>query len=330
MSKKHVAIILLIPPLIWLISSFLIYKVFPDWNTRGLFGDMFGSVNAFFSSLALIGIVLSIVLQRKEFDITVQSMTKQLYEMEKSRSLSSTPLPIVNFKKCFIEQPRLFYSPPDKKHEVLSRYFFQYKIINKSDCVAADISTQAQLILNGKKDKKIFDCTGNHILVLSSSEIYPKNKDIDFMFVNDEDSDFFECIRSGKLPTLNIRLLYKNIQGGLFCVTQFYKIDVQNKESDEILKKWHSLISSFSIFYKNEVEALVKYKKQNDTNNWKPLFNEVKDKIIDYTKNDVLDLICHEVPGSFDVKVLTNDEYEKEISTCSFGRKIPVLSTRCV
>jgi hypothetical protein len=33
---------------------------------RGTFGDMFGSVNALFSGLALAGIIFTILLQRKE------------------------------------------------------------------------------------------------------------------------------------------------------------------------------------------------------------------------------------------------------------------------
>ncbi len=48
----------------WVVTYYKLKDDAPD--VRGTFGDMFGSVNALFSGLALAGIVISILLQRKE------------------------------------------------------------------------------------------------------------------------------------------------------------------------------------------------------------------------------------------------------------------------
>jgi hypothetical protein len=50
------------------------------WQTRGLFGDMFGAVNALFSGLAFAGIIYAIVLQRKELSLQWQEQTRLFAE----------------------------------------------------------------------------------------------------------------------------------------------------------------------------------------------------------------------------------------------------------
>ncbi len=49
---------------LWLTTYFLLVNLKPD--DRGTLGDMFGTVNALFSGLALAGIIFTILLQRKE------------------------------------------------------------------------------------------------------------------------------------------------------------------------------------------------------------------------------------------------------------------------
>ena len=39
-----------------------VYKSFPEWEPRGLVGDMFGVGNAIFSALAFAGLILAIYL----------------------------------------------------------------------------------------------------------------------------------------------------------------------------------------------------------------------------------------------------------------------------
>ncbi len=331
MSKKKITLIVfLIPPLIWIASFFLLYTALPDWQTRGLFGDMFGATNALISSLALIGVILSIILQKNEFETTIRAMTKQLTEMEKSRILSSLPLPIINIKKCYIENPRLYYSPPDKKHQVLSRYFVEYNIENKSNYLVADINVTSLLNIYNKGNDIVLSSAGKHISSLSSLEISPEKNNNDFMFVRDDESCLFESLRSGKLPELEVTIIYKNIIGSYFSVSQKFNIDVKNEESDELLKKWHSLISSFPINHKNDLAELKILKAKNLDDKWELLFEEVKKKVSQSTKGDSLDLNLREIPGTFSVNILTKDEFLSKIKSVYFGMHLPVLRNGCV
>jgi hypothetical protein len=51
-------------------------------NVRGTFGDMFGSINALFSGLALAGIILTILLQRKELKLQREELQETRHEFE--------------------------------------------------------------------------------------------------------------------------------------------------------------------------------------------------------------------------------------------------------
>src|SRR5688572_15202617 len=64
---------------IWAIAGRLRYGRHPDWPTRGQFGDMFGAINALFSSLALIGVVVAVWIQKEELKL-------QRRELEMTRS----------------------------------------------------------------------------------------------------------------------------------------------------------------------------------------------------------------------------------------------------
>jgi hypothetical protein len=51
---------------------------------RGTFGDMFGGVNALFSGLAFLGIIISIRLQSKELKATKEELARSASAQEKS------------------------------------------------------------------------------------------------------------------------------------------------------------------------------------------------------------------------------------------------------
>jgi hypothetical protein len=56
---------------------------------RGTFGDMFGSVNALFSGLALAGIILTILLQRKELKLQREELQDTRAEFETQNAPNS-------------------------------------------------------------------------------------------------------------------------------------------------------------------------------------------------------------------------------------------------
>lgn len=73
---------------VWLTSGVIILIHTSTLEEAGQFGDMFGAVNALFSGLALIGVVVAIFyqrselkLQRKELELTREEMKNQRKEM---------------------------------------------------------------------------------------------------------------------------------------------------------------------------------------------------------------------------------------------------------
>jgi hypothetical protein len=69
--------IILIITLLFSAYGFIIYQTFNgSWEKSGVFGDTFGAINAVFSSLAFLGIVISLIIQRE--DIRQQQLSNKL------------------------------------------------------------------------------------------------------------------------------------------------------------------------------------------------------------------------------------------------------------
>src|SRR5690606_17512203 len=69
---NYLRIFIIISTILILISiafPLIVYESFPDWTTRGTFGDSFGALNSLFSGLALSGVVVTILLQRTELSL---------------------------------------------------------------------------------------------------------------------------------------------------------------------------------------------------------------------------------------------------------------------
>ena len=64
----------------WVVMLYLV----PNWSDRGLFGDMFGSVNALFSGLALAGVIYAIFLQRRELQLQRHELELTRNELQRS------------------------------------------------------------------------------------------------------------------------------------------------------------------------------------------------------------------------------------------------------
>lgn len=72
--------------LLWGSSYVLTAYFFPDdWARRGQFGDLFGATNALFSGLAFAGVIITILLQRRELSHQREELRLQREEMAKSR-----------------------------------------------------------------------------------------------------------------------------------------------------------------------------------------------------------------------------------------------------
>jgi len=82
---KLASLILLII-IIWLCTLIGVCASFDSWAERGQFGDLFGSINALFSGLALAGIIYTIYLQKQELSLQRTELRLQRKAMEASQA----------------------------------------------------------------------------------------------------------------------------------------------------------------------------------------------------------------------------------------------------
>lgn len=115
---------------IWLASGFVVWRLFPDWQTRGTFGDMFGAINALFSGLALAGVVIAIMLQRQELMLQRRELEMTRQELRRSSDSQLRNLHI-DLLKLSIEHPELAIVWPREfvGEEELSRHMYANLIL---------------------------------------------------------------------------------------------------------------------------------------------------------------------------------------------------------
>lgn len=80
---------------LWFLTYFILIDKSP--NERGTIGDMFGSINALFSGLALAGIILTILLQRQELKL----QREELRDTRKEFETQNETLKLQRFENTF-------------------------------------------------------------------------------------------------------------------------------------------------------------------------------------------------------------------------------------
>jgi len=96
------------------VGTYFLLKDKPD-TTRGTFGDMFGSINALFSGLALAGIILTILLQRKELKLQREELRDTRTEFE----TQNETLKLQRFENTFFNLLNLH-------HQIVDAIDFRY------------------------------------------------------------------------------------------------------------------------------------------------------------------------------------------------------------
>lgn len=86
-----------------------------DLNTRGTFGDMFGSINSLYSGLALAGIILTILLQRKELKLQREELKNTRQEFE----TQNETLKLQRFENTF-------FNLLNQHHQIVNAIDFRY------------------------------------------------------------------------------------------------------------------------------------------------------------------------------------------------------------
>ena len=84
---------------VWLASFVVIYLCIDEWDVRGQFGDLFGSVNALFSGLAFAGLVITIIQQRHDLQLQRQAINQS----KKDVNQQNETMKIERFENTFFK-----------------------------------------------------------------------------------------------------------------------------------------------------------------------------------------------------------------------------------
>lgn len=106
---------------VWALTFFLFF--INNSEERGQFGDMFGAVNALFSGLAFVGLIITLILQRRELELQRQELTLTRKEMEEQTAefeKQNETLKIQRFENTFFNMLSQF-------QEVVNSLSAQYK-----------------------------------------------------------------------------------------------------------------------------------------------------------------------------------------------------------
>ena len=71
--RTKIALVFAVTVAAWVLVPLLSAAFFPDWPTRGQFGDLYGSLNALFSGLAFAGLLCTMWLQQQQLDCSAAS-----------------------------------------------------------------------------------------------------------------------------------------------------------------------------------------------------------------------------------------------------------------
>jgi hypothetical protein len=87
--------------LVMTVYAVLVYSKISDMQNRGLFGDMFGALNTFFSGLAFLGVIIAIIIQQKqlqhqrqEMQVAMQAQDESVLSLQKELENSKTQIKI--------------------------------------------------------------------------------------------------------------------------------------------------------------------------------------------------------------------------------------------
>ena len=85
MRTRYLVIAAILILILWAATPIILYWMYGDLNKMSLFGDLFGSINALFSGLALAAIIFTVYQQHQELSLQREELKLQREEMKASR-----------------------------------------------------------------------------------------------------------------------------------------------------------------------------------------------------------------------------------------------------
>jgi hypothetical protein len=197
---------------LWLITYFML-KDYPATD-RGTFGDMFGSINALYSGLALAGIMLSILLQRSE----IKLQSEELKETRREFQTQNETLKIQRFENIFFNlltqyhtivnsTVENYYKPRENSHSITQDY--EMVVINGSDAFTFHFK---QMYLDLQKNEDNYEEIFNkHYNIFENDLGHYFRTLYRIIKIVDEADFFYEKSKTNETEIFKIKYMYVSI-----------------------------------------------------------------------------------------------------------------------
>lgn len=210
---------------------FLTYYQLKDLNSteRGTFGDMFGSVNAIYSGLALAGIVLTILLQRKELKL----QREELRDTRKEFETQNETLKLQRFENTF-------FNLLNQHHQIVNAIDLRY--YKKKEKERSNYFMSSEPAGRSKPEEK-------EVVIISGRDVFRYRYNQMFDDLKDKENDYEVIYMNnyGKAQT-DFGHYFRNLYRMIKIVEQtdfFYdSAKVSEKEIFDIKYRYTSIIRS--------------------------------------------------------------------------------------
>jgi len=249
-------------------------------------------------------------------------MNRQLDEMRTSRNLQSRPLPFLSPINGYLEKPKFWTGPPDFKAHIGYGLFFVFSAENIGQGPAISIDIHPTLLIDAKE--KLVDKLTSAIKNIDSLKERERIKF--YLMLVDEKISFVKAIvnHERQLSALKITSLFRNVLGGCFKTNALYYCDLKNTEKEKF-KTCLKILQNAEIDYAKELQAqhkLIDEKREE----------EAYRAITELNKKFSSEVHCEKVPfefklwpGTFEVKPLTEEQYQKELETIGAKHRAATL-----
>lgn len=133
--------------IVWALTFFL-FCIIKDPSERGQFGDMFGATNALFSGLAFAGLIITLILQRKELGLQRDELEETRKELRNQREEFEKENETLKYQRF----ENLFYNMLNLQQEIVAGLRYNYE---EDETVLVPMGPDASPIQDIRKVEKV-------------------------------------------------------------------------------------------------------------------------------------------------------------------------------
>ena len=154
--------------IVWALTFLLFFM--SDSEKRGQFGDMFGAVNALFSGLAFAGLIITLILQRRELSLQRDELEQTREELKNQREEFEKENETLRYQRF----ENLFYNMLNLQQEIVAGLRYEY---GEEQIVTVPIGPDNSPVQDKRKINRVV--TGREVFryTFESAEIYLAKRD---------------------------------------------------------------------------------------------------------------------------------------------------------